>query len=106
MADLDPTGGTVALGALGIRTPNYTGTASAAETATAEGLRAAGSTSEAFADALGRAEMTTEHVVELEATELPGAPTSEGTRAPGDPAGAIELDVPDVSEGCELAGVS
>jgi pimeloyl-ACP methyl ester carboxylesterase len=106
MADLDPTGGTVALGALGIRTPNYTGTAAAAEAATAEGMRAAGDTSEAFADALDRAEMTTEHVVELEATELPGAPTSEGTRAPGDPAGAIELDVPDVSEEFEIAVVS
>lgn len=106
MADLDPTGGTVALGVLGIRTRNYTGTASATEAATTEGLRAAGDTSEAFADALDRAEMTTEHVVELEASELPGAPTSDGTRAPGDPAAAIELDVPDVSEGFELAVVS
>jgi pimeloyl-ACP methyl ester carboxylesterase len=106
MADLDPTGGTVALGVLGIRTRNYTGTATATEAATADGLRAAGSTSEAFADALERADMTTEHVVELEAGELPGAPTSEETRAPGDPAAAIELDVPDVSERFELAVLS
>src|SRR5215813_8303008 len=99
MPDLDPSGWTVAVEDLGIRTPGYTGTVTRVDPRVGAGLRASGNTSEAFADALDRAEMTTEHVLELEATEQPGTPAADGTRAPGDPFGGIQLDVPDVAEG-------
>ncbi len=107
MADLDPTGGTVQLGDLGLRTPSLVGSAESVDSLAGAGLRAAGGTSVAFQAALDGAGMETTHVVELQAAELPGADGGTGSdRAGGGDAGAIELDVPQPSRGFEQAILS
>jgi hypothetical protein len=105
MADLDPSGQTIQLGELGLRTPRLTGTADAVDAMSGAGLRAAGGTSREFQAALDRAEMETTHVVEIQAAELPGAPGGHHGRAAGSE-GAVELDVPQPPEGFEQAVLS
>ena len=84
MADLDPSGQTIQLGELGLRTPRLTGTADAVDAMSGAGVRAAGGTSREFQAALDRAEMETTHVVEIQAAELPGAPGGHHGRAAGE----------------------
>ena len=105
MADLDPSGQTIQLGELGLRTPRLTGTADRVDAMSGAGLRAAGGTSREFQAALDRAEMETTHVVEIQAAELPGAPGGHHGRAAGSE-GAVELDVPQPPEGFEQAVLS
>ena len=107
MADLDPTGGTIQLGDLGLRTPNLVGTAEFGRRdrpgrASARPVAPAAE----FEAALDRAEMETTHVVEIEAAELPGAPRSDGgaERAGGGDAAALELDVPQPPRGLRAGG--
>jgi hypothetical protein len=106
MAELDPTGRTVQIGDLGIRTPSLTGSAEPV-VAAGPGLRAAGGTSPEFQAALDRAEIETTHVVTMSATEIPGF---GGGAAPGRGGGGdtttIELDVPQAAEGFEQAVLS
>jgi hypothetical protein len=104
MADLDPTGATIQLGELGLRTPNLTGTADSVDAIAGPGLRAVGGTSREFEAALDRAEMETTHVVEIEAAELPGAPGRRPGRASA--GRALELDVPQPPKGFEQAVLS
>ncbi len=106
MAELDPTGGTIQLGDLGLRTPSLVGNAESVDSLAGPGLRAAGGTSAAFQAALDEAGMETTHVVELQAAELPGAGDGGADRAGGGEAGAIELDVPQPSRGFEQAILS
>ena len=107
MAELDPTGGTIQLGELGLRTPSLVGSAESVDSMAGSGLRAAGGTSEEFQAALDRAAMETTHVVELQASELPGADGGAGPgRAGGAETGAIELDVPQPPDGFEQAVLS
>jgi hypothetical protein len=104
MADLDPTGQTVQVGELGLRTPNLTGTADSVDALHGSGLRSAGGTSRAFEAALDRAQMETTHVVEIQAAELPGAPGRRRGRAAAGK--ELELDVPEPPEGFEQAVLS
>lgn len=108
MAELDPTGGTIELGDLGLRTPSLVGNAEAVDAGAGPSVRAVGGTSPEFQAALERAGMETTHVVELQANELPGF--GGGGGGPGRDVGgdetAIELDVPIPSEGFEQAVLS
>jgi hypothetical protein len=107
MAELDPTGGTIQLGELGLRTPSLVGNAESVDSAVGPDLRAIGGTSEEFQAALDRAAMETTHVVEIEASELPGVGGGAGPdRAGGGETGAVELDVPQPSEGFEQTVLS
>jgi len=96
MAELDPTGGTIQLGDLGLRTPGFSGTAEATDSVAGPGpLRAVGGTSATFQAALERAGMETTHVVDLQATLLPGmAAGVPSGRALGGQIDSFELDVP------------
>ena len=107
MAELDPTGGTIQLGDLGLRTPSLVGNAESVDSLGGDGLRSAGGTSAAFQAALEEAGMATTHVVELQAAELPGADGGRGAdRAGGGDGSAIQLDVPQPSRGFEQAVLS
>ena len=110
MADLDPTGGTIQLGELGLRTPSLTGTADAVDGQAGPGLRGVGGTSAEFQAALDNAGMETTHVVELQAIELPGAAGpargAPGRAGGGGAEGVIELDVPTPADGFEQAVLS
>jgi hypothetical protein len=107
MAELDPTGGTVQVGELGIRSPSLTGTVESLDSQVGPGtLRSTGGTSDAFQSALDRASMETTHVVTLEATELPGMSPGGAARAGGAEGPVIELDVPQAADGFEQAVLS
>jgi len=107
MAELDPTGGTIQLGELGLRTPSLTGTAESVDGGAGPALRAIGGTSDAFQAALDRAGMETTHVVELQAAEIPGAARGKSRgRTRGVAGSSIELDVPAPADGFEQAVLS
>jgi hypothetical protein len=106
MAELDPTGGTIQLGELGLRTPQFTGTAESVDSQVGPALRAMGGVSDQFQAALERAGMETTHVVELQATPLPGFGGAAPRRAVGGLVPAIELDIPQASPGYEQAVLS
>ena len=108
MVELDPTGGTIQIGQLGLRTPSLVGNAESVDRQAGGSLRGIGGTSKEFQAALERASMETTHVVELQANELPGA--GGGGAGPGRSGGprgsAIELDVPTPATGFEQAVLS
>ena len=104
MAELDVTGGTIQVGDLGLRTRNLVGSAELVDAPAGPGLRAAGGTSEALQAGLDRADMETVYVVDLQATAIDAA--DEASRAAGGQVEAIELDVPQPTEGFEQAVLS
>jgi hypothetical protein len=113
MAELDSRGTTIQVGGLGLRTPRLSGTAEALDSQVGRSrLRSAGGASDTFQGALEGAGMRTTHVVELRAASLPGAGPRAGAAGAGRAARgvvddeAIELDVPQPSEGWEQAVLS
>ena len=108
MVELDPTGGTIQIGQLGLRTPSLVGNAESVDRQAGGTLRGIGGTSKEFQAALDRASMETTHVVELQANELPGAGGGGGGpgRSGGARGSAIELDVPTPATGFEQAVLS
>jgi hypothetical protein len=104
VAELNPTGQTIQLGQLGLRTPNLIGTADAVDAISSPGVRSAGGTTTEFQAALDRAGMETTHVVEIQATELPGTPGRRRGRATSGT--QMQLDVPAPPEGFEQAVLS
>jgi hypothetical protein len=106
MPDLDPMGGTIEVGELGLRTPGFTGRARALAPVDRGGLRAAGNTSEELQAALERARMETAFVLEVEAEPLDRPDRSTPGRGAGGSPGEIELDVPRPAGGFEQAVLS